>query len=217
MTRHKIDPLRALTDEERGVLTQISRSASEPASHVARAKALLAVADGLNYQEAAHAAGRRAGDAVAHLVCRFNREGLAAIAPRHGGGAQPIYGSAACERILKEARRTPDREHDGTATWSLTTLQRASRQAPDGLPQVSTYTILMVLHEAGFTWQASRTWCETGKVKRKRKSGVVEVTDPDTEPKKVDRAGVPDGRKARSACLDDRPSRAFSDGALSGA
>jgi hypothetical protein len=79
MTRHKIDPLRALTDEERGVLTQISRSASAPASHVARAKALLAVADGLNYQEAARAAGRRAGDAVAQLVSRFNREGLAAI------------------------------------------------------------------------------------------------------------------------------------------
>jgi len=184
MTRHKVDPLRALTDEERAVLTQISRAASEPASHVARAKSLLAVADGKNYTEAAHAAGRRAGDAVSHLVSRFNREGLAAIAPRHGGGAQPIYGSGERERILKEARRTPDRERDGTATWSLTTLQRALRQAPDGLPQVSTYTIWIVLHEAGFSWQASQTWCETGKVKRKRKSGVVDVTDPDAEPKK---------------------------------
>jgi Homeodomain-like domain len=184
MTRHKIDPLRALTDEEREVLTHISRSANEPASHVARAKALLAVADGKNYTEAAHAAGRRAGDAVGQLVSRFNREGLAAIAPRHGGGAQPIYGSTERARILKEARRTPDREQDGTATWSLTTLQRALRQARDGLPQVSTYTIFMVLHEGGFTWQASQTWCETGKVKRKRKSGVVAVTDPDAEPKK---------------------------------
>ena len=184
MTRRKVDPLRALTDEERAVLTQIDRSASEPASHVARAKSLLAVADGKNYTEAAHAAGRRAGDAVSHLVSRFNREGLVAIAPRHGGGAQPIYGSVERERILKEARRTPDRERDGTATWSLTTLQRALRQAPDGLPQVSTYTIWIVLHEAGFSWQASQTWCETGKVKRKRKSGVVDVTDPDAEPKK---------------------------------
>jgi len=184
MTRHKIDPLRALTDEERGVLTQISRSASGPASHVARAKALLAVAEGRNYQEAAQAAGRRAGDAVSQLVSRFNREGLAAIAPCHGGGAQPIYGSGERERILREARRTPDREQDGTATWSLTTLQRALRQRDDGLPHVSTYTIFMVLHEAGFTWQASQTWCETGKVKRKRKAGVVEVTDPDAEPKK---------------------------------
>jgi hypothetical protein len=63
MTRHKVDPLRALTGEEREVLTQISRAASAPASHVARARALLAVADGQNYTEAAQAAGRRAGDA----------------------------------------------------------------------------------------------------------------------------------------------------------
>ena len=184
MTRHKIDPLRVLTDDEREVLTQISRATGEPAGHVARSKALLAVADGLNYQDAAHAAGRRAGDAVAQLVARFNREGLAALAPRHGGGARPIYGSVERERVLREARRKPDRERDGTATWSLTTLQRALRQAPDGLPQVSTYTIWIVLHEAGFTWQASQTWCETGKVKRKRKAGVVEVTDPDAAPKK---------------------------------
>lgn len=41
MTYHKVDPLRVLTDEERKVLTQISRSASEPASHIARAKAIV--------------------------------------------------------------------------------------------------------------------------------------------------------------------------------
>jgi transposase len=184
MTRHRMDPLRSLTDEEREVLTQISRAASEPAAHVARAKALLAVAEGKAYTVAAQVAGRRAGDAVAQLVARFNREGLAAIAPRHGGGSEPIYDPPARARIVQEARRKPDRERDGTATWSLTTLQKALRQASDGLPAVSTYTIWMVLHEAGFSWQASRTWCETGTVQRKRKSGVVPVTDPDTEAKK---------------------------------
>jgi transposase len=184
MTRHRIDPLRSLTDEEREVLVQISRASSEPAAYVARAKALLAVAEGKTYQAAAEAAGRRAGDAVAHLVARFNREGLAAIAPRHGGGPAPVYGPAERARIIQEARRKPDREQDGTATWSLTTLQKALRQAPDGLPAISTYTIWVVLHEAGFSWQASRTWCQTGTVQRKRKSGVMEVTDPDTEVKK---------------------------------
>ena len=56
-----------------------------------------------------------------------------------------------CERILREFRHSPDRRLDGAATWSLTTLQRALRRAPDGLPNVSTYTILCVLHEAGYT------------------------------------------------------------------
>jgi hypothetical protein len=67
---------------------------------------------------------------VAQLVARFNREGLAAAAPRHGRGSAQGYGPEAYARILREVRRTPDREQDGTATWSLTTLQRALRQAP---------------------------------------------------------------------------------------
>lgn len=184
MSRRRKDPLRPLTDEEREVLEQIARARSEPASHVARAKMLLAVAAGQTYQAAADTAGRKSNDAVSQLVSHFNQEGLAAMVPRHGGGPIVAYGPVERERILTEARRKPDREQDGTATWSLTSLQRALRQAADGLPQVSTYTIWQVLRGAGFSWQASRTWCETGKVKRKRKAGIVAVTDPDAEAKK---------------------------------
>jgi transposase len=141
MTRRKKDPLRPLSDEEREILEQISRAQSEPAGHVARAKALLAVADDQSYTAAARAAGRRSGDAISQIVSRFNREGLAAIEPRHGGGPPIVYGVEERQRILVEIQRQPDREKDGTATWSLSTLQRALREAPDGLPNVSTYTI----------------------------------------------------------------------------
>ena len=44
MTRRKIEPLRELTEEEQTWLERISRSQSEPASHVARAKQILSVA-----------------------------------------------------------------------------------------------------------------------------------------------------------------------------
>ena len=185
MTRRQKEPLRSLTDEERNVLTSISRARSEPASHVARAKALLAVASGQSYTAAARAAGRRSNDAVSQLVSRFNCEGLTAIEPRHGGGPETIYGATERERILAEFERPPDREEDGTATWSLNTLQRALRQAADGLPNVSTYVIGCVLHEAGWTWQKDRTWCKTGTVTRKRKGVAVEVTDPEAEGKKT--------------------------------
>lgn len=184
MTRRQKDPLRVLTDEERSVLEQVSRGQSEPASHVARAKALLAVAGGKSYTEAAQAAGRRSGDAVCHLVARFNQEGMMALEPRHGGGPALKYGVAEQERILVEVRRKPDLAQDGTATWSLSTLQRALQRAEDGLPEVSTYTIWVVLQANGFSWQKDSSWCETGKVQRKRKEGVVEVTDPDAGPKK---------------------------------
>lgn len=116
MTRRQKDPLHPLSAEEREVLERISRAHSDPASHVARAKALLAVADGASYTEAAQAAGRRSGDAVAQLVSRFNQEGLAAIEPRHGGGPPIEYGLEERKRILAEFERQPDRERDGTAT-----------------------------------------------------------------------------------------------------
>jgi transposase len=184
MTRRRKDPLRPLTAEERTWLERMSRSHSEPASQVARAKALLAVADGQTYQAAAHVAGRRSNDAVAQLVARFNHLGLDALVPGHGGGPPPVYTAPERERILREARRMPDREADGAATWSLMTLRRALRQAPDGLPKVSTATIRAVLHAAGWSWQRSRSWCETGTALRRRKSGPVQVTDPDAEAKK---------------------------------
>lgn len=185
MTRRQKAPLRPVTTEEREVLERLSRAQSEPASHVARAKVLLAVADGQSYIAAARAAGRRSDDAVAQLVSRFNREGLAAIEPRHGGGPPVVYGVAERKRILAELQRPPDREQDGTATWSLSTLQRALREAADGLPEVSTYTIWCAMHEAGWTYQENRTWCQTGTVTRKREGVAVEVTDPEAEAKKT--------------------------------
>ena len=89
------------------------------------------------------------------------------------------------ERILAEVRRSPDPEQEGTASWYLMTLRRALRQAPDGLPKVSTYTIRAVLQEAGFRWPRTRIWCETGQVLRKRKSGTEKVNDPETTAKKT--------------------------------
>ena len=185
MAGHQKDPLRSLTSDEHRHLEHLSRSRIDPAAHVARAKELLAVADGASYEAAARAAGRRSGDAVAYLVARFNREGIDAIVERHGGGQPKRYTATEQERILREVRREPDRDKDRTATWSLSTLQGALRRASDGLPTVSTYTIWCVLHDAGFTWDKDRSWCETGIAIRKRKSGTVTVIDPDATPKKT--------------------------------
>jgi transposase len=185
MTRRQKDPLRALTDDERADLSRLSRSRGAPAAQVARATALLAVADGASYTAAAQRVGRRHGDAVAAWVARFNREGRAAVVPRHGGGPRVRYAEEQRRRILAEAERVPDRERDGTATWSLGTLRTALRHAEDGLPAVSTYTIWHTLHAAGLSWQQRRTWCSTGVVMRKSKQGgTVAVSDGDAMAKK---------------------------------
>ena len=185
MPRRQKDPLRPLTPDEQVALERLGRAQAEPAARVARAKALLAVAAGQSFTDAARAAGRKSGDAVAHLVARFNREGLTTLIPGHGGGRPKQYTPLEQQRILREVRRVPDRDADQTGTWSLTTLRRALRQAPDGLPTVSTATIWTVLHDAGFAWQRDRSWCETGVVVRQRKSGLVTVVDPDAGAKKT--------------------------------
>ncbi len=184
MTRRKGDPLRPLTEEECEFLERISWSQAEPVAHVARAKALLEVAEDRDYTEAARLAGRRSGDAVSHLVSCFNQEGIVALEPRHGGGPTPSYTAKERERILAEVRCIPDREADGTATWSLLTLQRALRGAADGLPGISRDTIWCVLTDARMSWQQDRSWCDTGTVMRRHKGEPGEVTDPGATDKK---------------------------------
>ena len=185
MSRRQKHPLRDLTLEELQELERVSRASSESSARVARAKALLAVSQGDSYRAAAQASGRRSGDAVAHLVERFNREGLAALTPRHGGGATPQYDVRQRQHIIELAQQPPELEIDGVSQWSLSSLQRRLRNQKDGeFSTVSTYTIWQVLHEAQQSWQQSRSWCKTGTAVRRRKSGVVIVTDPDTEAKK---------------------------------
>lgn len=184
MARPQKEPLRTLTASEHEELAAFARSRSAPVDRIARARAVLAVNDGATFGQSAQEAGWRRHQSVADLVTRFNQDGMFAIYGRHGGGPAIQYGFAEQERILKEFQRPPDRQKDQTATWSLATLQRALRQAPDGLPHVSTYVILQVLHQAGYRWQKDRTWCHTGTVERKRKEGVVTVTDPAAEQKR---------------------------------
>jgi transposase len=146
---------------------------------------LLAVAEGQSYTEAAQLVRREVGDTVARWVAGFNRDGLAAVVPHHGGGHRVRYGEAEQRRILAEVARVPGRARDGTATWSLSTLRNALRRAEDGLPGISTYTIGRALHAARYSWQKGRSWCETGVVVRRRKhAGAVTVIDPDAAAKR---------------------------------
>jgi transposase len=176
--------MRALVDEELDTLQKVARSRAESAEVVARAKSLLAVAGGADFAAGARAGGRKSGYGVGKLVRRFNRDGVQALQTRPGSGRRATYTPELRAQIVAEFRRTPDRERDGTGTWSLTTLQRALRRQP-GLERVSRDTISGVLHAAGLTWQRTRTWCDTGVAIRKGKHGKRVVVDPDAEAKKT--------------------------------
>jgi transposase len=83
---------------------------------------------------------------------------------------------------LAEVQRQPDREENGTATWSLLTLRKDLREST--LPTIGAETIREVLHEAGYSYQQSRSWVRTGYALRKRKSGTVTTYDEHTLEKK---------------------------------
>ena len=174
--------LRGVTAEEQATLERMTAASSERVDRVRRATALLAVARGASFAAAARRAGFRSGGAVAAVVGRFNRRGLAALTIAPGRGRRPTYAPAARAQIVATAQRAPERQADGTATWSLSTLQRTLRR--EGWPHLGASTIRRVLRDAGSSYQQTRTWCPTGTAERKRKSGIVRVVDPRTEEKR---------------------------------
>ena len=177
--RQRRHDVAVLSEADEAELKQISRSKKKKG--VSFAAAILWVRRGASYVKAARRMGQKDGRGVRALVKRFNAEGWRHFV--HEGGV--ITNIRKWSRtIIAEAARPPRAETDGTNHWSLTSLQRALREAADGLPEVSTETIGRVLHNAGYTWQVDRTWCRTGEVQRVRKAGVVTVMDADAEAKK---------------------------------
>ena len=176
------EPLRRLSRAERAVLQRIAKSTSERVDQVRRAIALLAVARTGVFIHAAREAGLHSGTTVADLVARFNRHGLGAVRIARGRGRRPTYAASARAQIVATAQRSPNRRTEGSATWSLSTLQRTLRRG--SFPTLGTSTIRRVLQDAGSSYQRTRTWCPTGTAQRKRKAGVVTVVDPQTEVKR---------------------------------
>jgi transposase len=182
MAHPQKDPLRQLSGQEERELHRIVKATSERLDVIHRARALLGVEAGFSFTEAAHEAGLKSGDGVGKLVKRFNEHGLAALVVAAGRGRKRTYKSEQQARILAEVQRVPDRQEDQTATWSLSTLRRALRRS--ALPHIANETIRHVLHEHGYSYQRTRTWCRTGYALRKRKSGTVTVYDVETPEKK---------------------------------
>jgi transposase len=176
------DPLRPLTAAEQGTLERLSKATSERVDRVRRARALLAVAAGASSPQAAAQAGLSSASTVYYLVQRFHTHGLGALDIAAGRGRKPTYDAEARAQIVTTAQQRPQRRTAGTASWSLSTLQRRLRRA--GWSHLSTDTIRRVLQAAGSSYQRTRSWCPTGTARRKRRGRVVTVTDPQAERKR---------------------------------
>jgi transposase len=177
------DPLRAFTLQEEHALRRITNATSERLDVVKRARALLCVQEGRSFTDAAREAGYQSGDSVSQLVQHFNQRGLLVLLIAPGRGRKPTSTSLERARIVQEVQREPERAVDQTATWSLCLLRKALHKA--WLPRLSKETIRVMLHEAGYQFGKTRTWCPTGTAVRKRKAGAVIVHDPNAQEKQA--------------------------------
>src|SRR5439155_20610464 len=103
MGRPRKEELRELKEEEQKELKRVVKATSERVDTVNRAKALLAVAAGATLT----AAGEEAGlsrEAVAQMVTRVNRWGLAVLEIGAGRGGKPTYTSEQRGRGVEEGR-----------------------------------------------------------------------------------------------------------------
>src|SRR5258706_14317450 len=85
------EPLRVLTSEEQVCLERIARAGSERVDRARRARALLAVAAGRSFAQAAVQAGLRSPSTVAHPVERVHLRGVAALTIAGGRGPEPPH------------------------------------------------------------------------------------------------------------------------------
>ena len=146
---------------------------------------LLAVAGGDDYQQAARSAGRRSGDAVSHLVARFNAEGMAALDAPPRRWPPPTYDLQPPRANPAEAARTPTPEADGTATWSLSVLHRVLRAGPRRAAQgLDLHHLAASSVRPGTPFSGPAPGARPGPPCASRKAGPATVTDPDAGPKK---------------------------------
>ncbi len=196
MGRAVKEGLRPLSRAEEQELQRVVKATSERVDRVRRAKALLAVAGGKSRTAASQEAGL-SREGVSQLINGFNQRGLDMLSLAPGRGRKPTYTSEQRARILAEVQRQPDREENGTATWSLMTLRKDLREST--LPTIGAETMREVLHEAGYSYQQSRSWVRTGYALRKRKSGTVTTYDEHTLEKKDGSSWPMSRRKQRAS------------------
>ena len=170
------------TDAERHELNRLRRSSAAPAAPVARAAALLPASDGVAYQDAARAVGRKSG-APSHLVTRFNWEAWPPRTPARRRPGDGLRRGGSRPHLRKVADADPGAGRDGDLVplhaaparcVRPRTACRGSRPSPCGGYSMTPDTAI----------SGPALGARPDRRVRRRKAGTVTVTDPDAEPKK---------------------------------
>src|SRR3954470_9055134 len=94
MSRRRKDPLRALSTDERSGLARLSRSQRASAAQVARATALLAVADGRSYLDGT----------VKLMLARIEKRRRSSALWPHAAASAPVISAQIANACARTAR-----------------------------------------------------------------------------------------------------------------
>ena len=129
----------------------------------------------------ARQAGYRSGTR-SRIWCGASTARLAALASRPGAGGKPTYDPAARARIVATAQRPPERKADGTATWSLSTLERTLRR--EAFPRWGRRPSGGCCRMPAVPTSRRGPGARPGRPSASARAGSCAVTDPQTEEKR---------------------------------
>src|SRR5260370_1628706 len=108
MAQPQKEPLRALSEQEERELKRLAKATSERLDVVHRAKALVAVASGKSFTEAAHEAGVKSGGGGGKPGKRFNARRPAALSISAGARRKPTHNGVPPARATAQAQARAD-------------------------------------------------------------------------------------------------------------
>ncbi len=147
--------LRTVTDDEYQALQRVSRSRTEAARRVERAKIVLALA---SKERVAGIAQRhqRSLPMIYRVLHRFNEAGLGALEDAPKSGRPQTYSEAQRGQLIAAARTHPQQLDLGFGHW---TLDRLVRYAHEQLGiSISRSQLGLLLQQEGLRWYQEKTY-----------------------------------------------------------
>lgn len=146
--------VRPVTMTEGRRLQRIGRTAKDPVK-LRRAIVVLMSAQGQSAPDIAHLLDC-SPEYVRGVIRAFNESGFAALDPKWSGGRPRKISEQVRREICLLARCCPRDLGLAFSTWSLAKL--AEYLAGAGIARISRESIRQILHEAGISWLATKTW-----------------------------------------------------------
>jgi len=147
--------LRALTEEERKVLEEMSRARTAASRMVERAKIILWVAEGESGNSIAWRL-RREPDTIYRWVHRFEEEGLAALEDKARPGRPLDYTTEERGRMIALARTKPEQLGLAYGHWTLDLLVKyVNEELAIGISRAQ---LARVLEAEGLKWYQEKVY-----------------------------------------------------------